>query len=181
MIDLTKHVLQTQIEVDGELHGIKTDFTYWIRFSQLLQEKETPLIALDYLYDGEPPKDRQKGFERLLEFYQPAEPLPNTDDDADGERAVDYVIDGSRIYAAFMQCYGIDLIETPLHWHKFLALFQSLTDTQLNRVIEYRLWEKPTGEKDAYEKGMQRLKDMWALPETDDEREAREKFNERFD
>lgn len=192
MIDLTKHILPDTVEVNGETYKIETDFTYWIRFSQIAKDRKAKITDFDFIYIGQtkafkiidrnPPKDRVAGFLALLGFYQPKEECPKADeDDGDGERALDYTVDGSRIYAAFMQCYGINLIRTPMHWHEFLALLQNVRGTMLNDVMGYRLWEKPSGEKNAYENGMERLKEMWALPPTEEEKETLERFNSRFD
>lgn len=191
MIDLTKHVLPGTVEVNGETYMIETDFTYWVRFSELVHNPKTLLSDFDFLYKGRMrrtgladghPRDREAGLTALLSFYQPEEICPRLDGSGDGgERALDYTVDGSRIYAAFMQCYGINLIHTQLHWYEFLALLQNVKGTALNDVMGYRLWEKPSGEKNAYENGMERLRDMWQLPEEEEDKEARERFNSQFD
>lgn len=58
-----------------------------------------------------------------------------------------YEYDGDYIYAAFMQNYKIDLMETGLHWHKFLALLKGLSGTMLNEIMGYRAYaSSKTGE-----------------------------------
>lgn len=44
------------------------------------------------------------------------------DEAAEGARDMDYEQDAQEIYAAFRQVYGIDLMETELHWWQFSAL-----------------------------------------------------------
>lgn len=55
----------------------------------------------------------------------------------DGEQLVSFLLDAKYIYAAFMQAYGIDLIEQQgsLHWSKFSALLNALPDNTLMRQI----------------------------------------------
>jgi len=51
----------------------------------------------------------------------------------------DFREDAGRLYAAFVQAYGIDLTSVDLHWWQFVELFKSLPDdTMLKRVIEIR-------------------------------------------
>lgn len=55
----------------------------------------------------------------------------------DGPQLVSFLFDAKYIYAAFMQAYGIDLIEQQglLHWAKFSALINALPDNTLMRQI----------------------------------------------
>lgn len=63
------------------------------------------------------------------------EPMPQPK--RDGEQLVSFLFDAKYIYAAFMQSYGIDLIEQQgsLHWSKFSALLNALPDNTLMRQI----------------------------------------------
>ena len=93
-----------------------------------------------------------------------------------GVPLVDWDLDADIIYAAFMQAYGIDLIEADMHWHKFLALFSALPEeTLMVKIMSYRAY---TGQ----DKDMLELRDKWALPERLDEEEqqAVDEFNELF-
>ena len=55
------------------------------------------------------------------------------------KQLISYIKDDALIYAAFLQQYGIDLTDGELHWHKFRALLDGLTeDTQLVKVMRYR-------------------------------------------
>lgn len=58
-----------------------------------------------------------------------------------GQRRIyDYAVDGKYIYAAFLDQYGIDLIDVKyLHWWKFRAMFVSLRgDHEIMRIMGYR-------------------------------------------
>lgn len=55
------------------------------------------------------------------------------------KQLISYIKDDALIYAAFLQQYGIDIADSELHWHKFRALLDGLTeDTQLVKVMRYR-------------------------------------------
>lgn len=184
-IDIRKHILPESVEIDGKYYRIKTDFTYWINFIEDTKNaggEIAPGTVAD-MFIGEVPADLQKAFESLSQFCYPQEELPNVDDadEHDHRRTFDYVTDSSMIYAAFMQCYGIDLVDTPMHWHKFLALFNNLVGTRLNEVMSYRGYDKNDTEK--YEDRLERMREMWELEEiiTPEEQENIDTFNAQFD
>lgn len=81
-----------------------------------------------------------------------------------------------------MELYGIDLIESDMHWYKFLALFKGLHGTKLNEIIGYRLYENTSGKRDAYTRQMEKLRRAWELPqiETDENDEALAAFEARL-
>lgn len=79
--------------------------------------------------------------------------------------------DGDLIYSAFMQAYGIDLIDVQgkLHWFKFCSLLKSLPrNTKFSEICGYRSYKKPS-KNDTYEKQMMKLKEVYALPNEDEE------------
>ena len=79
----------------------------------------------------------------------------------------DLIDDYPLIEASFLEQYGIDLVDTRLHWYKFLALLHGLHDTELNRIISARLW-KPNGKTGEYEKYQQKQYEAWRLPQPED-------------
>jgi hypothetical protein len=119
------------------------------------------------------PPSRLEGIRALVEFMNPPRELPRMREQ-NSERVLDYEIDAPYIYAAFMEQYGIDLIETRLHWYKFVALLHGLHDTELNRIITARLY-KPSGKNSEYEKTQQKQYEAWKLPD-DEPDEALDEF-----
>lgn len=182
MIDLTKKKLPDSIIIENSIYRIKTDFRLWIRFKEILNKNEGSILDFDFLYVDEIPQDRLSGFKELIKFYYPEELLPNKEyiDTGNGVKFYDWKIDGSMIFAAFYQCYNIDLTEKDLHFHKFLALFNSLQNTRLNEIMSFRAYRD---DKTSYESRMKRLRDQWELPEEEDETadDILEKFNSQFD
>ena len=94
-------------------------------------------------YDGlflEPsPAPTQEVIEALGAFFHEKKEVPRSEGSSD---TLDYDIDADYIYAAFMQGYGIDLMEEGLHWHKFLALWAALPDdTAMSKIIGDRQYD----------------------------------------
>ena len=170
MIELKKAGLPESVEVDGSLYAIHTSFKYFLRFIELLATKDAKPQDFDFMYKRQKPQDRESGLIALIQFCNPPQELPRTQGgEESGEKAVDYAIDADYIFAAFMERYGIDLVENEMHWYKFQALFKGLHDTKLNEIIGYRLWENTTAKRDAYTRQMEKLKTAWVLPQESDE------------
>lgn len=170
MIELKKSRLPESVEVDGSLYAIHTSFKYFLRFIELLANKDIKPRDFDFMYKSKKPQDRESGLIALVQFCNPPQILPHTDKlEGSSEKAVDYTIDADYIFAAFMERYGIDLVESDMHWYKFQALFKGLHDTKLNEIIGYRLWENTSGKRDAYTRQMEKLKSAWELPQESDE------------
>ena len=167
MIDLRKAMLPQAVKVGGSFFRIHTDFKYVLRFRDLLKDKATPIKAFDFMYIAEIPPSRLDGVRAICDFMNPPQELPRRTGDEPGDIVLDYDIDSGYIYAAFMEQYKIDIIETPLHWYKFTALLHGLHDTELNRIINSRLW-KPTGKETEYEKNRRKQYEAWRLPQPED-------------
>nr|DAN17905.1 MAG TPA: hypothetical protein [Caudoviricetes sp.] len=90
-----------------------------------------------------------------------------------GKRTFDFTQDAALIYAAFWQVYGIDLMETPLHWYKFIALLQGLPDgTRLAEIIKIRTMPLPKPDKYNVKEreNLIRLKREYAIKTTEEEK-----------
>lgn len=179
MIDLKKSRLPEAVEVDGSLYPVHTSFKFWLTFLKNLKNKETPPADFDFMYTGEKPRDKIKSLEALILFCNPPHILPRSEKGS--ENILDYDIDADFIFAAFMEHYGIDLVESEMHWYKFYALLSGLHDTKLNEIIGYRLYENKNGKQDAYSRQMEKLKDEWELPlENDEEDEDLKAFESQL-
>jgi hypothetical protein len=105
-------------------------------------------------------EDREAGWRELHRFYLNEQPLPRATGAGSGVIAFDWLLDSEYIYAAFIQQYRINLIETDIHWHDFLALFSALTDTYVNE-IKYARMSKGKGKEAAD------MRRAWAITEYD--------------
>lgn len=84
----------------------------------------------------------------------------------DGEQLVSFLFDAKYIYAAFMQSYGIDLIEQQgsLHWSKFSALLNALPDNTLMRqIIDIRKTDLSEIKDKDEKKRIKKLKQQFSL------------------
>ncbi|MBR1713491.1 MAG: hypothetical protein IJ717_00905 [Treponema sp.] len=169
MIDLSKNVLPEAVEVCGRFYKVHTSFKYWLAFKKIMDSKPKSYLEFDFLYDGEKPNDRSEGFKALLGFANPEEKLPRMDGKDGGKKVLDFDIDSDYIYSAFLELYGIDLIESSMHYLKFQALLKGLHGTKLNDIIGYRLYENHSRTYGEYERQMEELQRAWELPDEDDE------------
>lgn len=84
----------------------------------------------------------------------------------DGEQLISFLFDAKYIYAAFMQAYGIDLIEQQgsLHWSKFSALLNALPDNTLMRqIIDIRKTDLSEIKDKDEKKRIKKLKQQFSL------------------
>lgn len=162
MIDLRNKDLPKAIMVNGKSFLIKTDFREWLKFGELIKNKDVKYKELAYIFEGKSPKFPY--IEQLLDFYSNPNITPknsrNNNDDL-----VNFILDGEYITAGFYQAYGIDLTSIPyMHWHLFKALFSGLpSNTFIKEIMSMRGYKKETK---SYEKQQQELKEMWRLPST---------------
>ena len=161
MIDLEKP-LKREVRCDGGWVKVKTDFRVWLTFSRLLR---SGFIWKGVLSD---PEVQVEGWqEGALEFFRSENPLPRGEG---GERVLDYTVDSDLLVGAFFQAYGVDLTSCEMHWHVFCALVRSLPGTtKLSEVMGYRAWRKTNRKTDEV---YAELKEKWALPMPEEEREA---------
>lgn len=97
---------------------------------------------------------------------------------AGGEKALDFDQDAGLIYAAFAQCYGLDLLgrDRGLHWWKFVQMLGGLPeDTRLMRVISIRTRPLPNPTKYNVEErqNLLRLKGLYRLEDSEEEKRRR--------
>lgn len=186
MIDLRKKELPDTIMVDGSFFKIKTDFRYWIEFSERIKDGTATVIDLSFVLEDIPALtlllNQDEFLKALYSFYNNPNATPNNTS-ADKEQVVDYVLDGEYIVGSFYNAYHIDLTSVSMHWHLFKALFVSLPDDcMIKKIMSYRAYKK-TDEK--YETQLQKLKNIWKLPINDeineeDKKEIMDEINNEF-
>ena len=171
----------------GKVFPIQTDWRTWLGFSRLLSNKDTTFSDIKHIYTEEIPSEEEhkECFDLLIKFYQPVAELPRATGEGNKEKVLDYFIDSQLIYCAFLEQYGIDLLETTdgihfkkMHWHVFLALLSGLHNTKLNDVMSWRCWSGDT--KTEYGKQMLKLKQAWALPDSQENVEQVQKDLDAF-
>ena len=163
-----------EIKSGNKIYPFRTDFRDWMKFEILMLDKDVPdrlkpMLAKNLIFPEIPPEDIS---EFLLWFYACGAVRSGTSDKKKrpGKKktgaAYSFEYDQGLIFAAFMQCYNIDLCVIKMHWWKFRALFDSLSDeTKLKKVMGYRVMEideKKLGADRA--KHYKELKEFYKLP-----------------
>lgn len=174
-MNLEKSFLPSSVEIgEGVFFKVKTDFRYGLVFQRMLREKGHSYADFDIFYEGSRPASlaqKKEGFAALCRFYGERAELPRRAGAASDEDVLDYGIDAPYVYAAFRQCYGINLFGAEkLHWHEFVALVEGLGGTKLNDIIAARCWAPLGGEK--HEARMRRMKEAWRIERKIDEGDA---------
>lgn len=178
------------VNIAGVAVDINTGHRAGIAFTSVVEDdtltdEDKLSRALDIYYDDRDVArhDVSALIKAALDFYSydPAGHYGRTRaalDKGDGrprrtKQLISYIKDDALIYAAFMQQYGLDLAETELHWHKFRALLDGLTeDTQLVKVMRYRsvkLGDVATEERKFY-RDMQEFYSLEQISEDEAER-----------
>ena len=148
--------LPSTVDVDGVHVAINTGHRAGVKFTSVLEDnslsdedKLSQALGIYYSDRNVLRHDTTALIKGALTFYSydPAEHYGRTESALrksnsklrKGKQLISYIKDDALIYAAFLQQYGIDLADDELHWHKFRALIDGLTeDTQLVKVMRYR-------------------------------------------
>lgn len=185
MIDLSGR-LPSRLVVDNVEYSIFTDYRVWLRVADTVKQADATLDDISFIFDGNAPvintdEAAKELAEGIVEFLQNPNATP-LQDGSSGPETIDYFLDGEYIYASFYQAYGIDLIDTDMHWHKFKALLVSLPDeTKMARIMSYRSYS-PSDDKKKYEQTRRELKTAWALPVDVEEKQSfLDRVNEMFE
>lgn len=178
-------VLPEWLEICEQKCNIRTDFRTWLKFSKLMSESENDLDKLSEMFKlvfFELPPNMMSAIGEMLKFYQYQNVSKGQEkSSAPSKRLFDFDYDGDLIYSAFLQQYHIDLCDTSMHWWKFRALFNSLSeDTQFMRVVSYRNTNlakiKDKEQKAFYRK----MKELYRLPDARSEAQKEADFNDIF-
>ena len=184
------------VTICGQSYPIRSDYRYGILFEMLcldtkLTNQEKSAQALQLMFpDVEhlPFEHPQEIVDAMLWFYhggnrplnlhqigerRKAERQADDRDSHQESKIYDYDFDDELICAAFLQQYGIDLIDIRhLHWWKYRALFAGLTeDTKFMKVLGYRTAKITSKMSAAEKKALRKMKDIYALPVPLDEAE----------
>ncbi len=163
--------LPTSVTIDGEEHPIRHGFRDGIRFETLVIDRSIPEqsklpLALDIWY-GETWPDTDVGalLEAMLDFYRCGKPAAAGESDT---VLFSYAHDYDDIYAAFLQVYGVDLLDpaTEIHWWRFRAMLLGLpAETRFMRVIAIRDAKVMPGMSKEEKAHLRKLKRIHALPD----------------
>lgn len=156
----------TQCEVGGHMYHIDTDFRAVLDYIVFMDGDDSDevktVFGLQRFFGDEIYSEDVEGLTSYLKWYVNCGKEPQKES---GEAPVfDLLADSGRVWAAFMQVYGINLRNTKIHWWLFFELLEGLPKgTHLADVIEIRgrkfeKWMKPADRNE-----LQRLKDHYAI------------------
>ena len=121
-----RKALPEAVEVGGNAFSINASFRTVLRILALWDDDDVPdahkpHVAIKLFYDkGAAPSDPSAALDAMMRF------VSNTDDKrsaaAPRHPAMDYEQDAEEIYASFLALYGIDLLDSDMHWYQFCAL-----------------------------------------------------------
>ena len=150
MLDLTSSFIDA-VSFKGKQYEINLAFDHVLKFFDLVSDDS---IDNDYLsrkmielfFGGQKiPQDPEflQGFMKMLNKLVNAEPYLSGGNSTSGSmvQSFSWSKDAGMIEAAFLQNYQIDLMEEQgkMHWTKFKALFDGLSDnTRLIKIIQIR-------------------------------------------
>lgn len=146
-MNLFSQDLPDTITVDNTQYEINTDFRVWVEIDRLLTEGKgmspqilASILELSFKDKTLPPK-LEDTLSAIINFYGCNETSSKKASKGakSQKRIVSFTYDSGLIYAAFLSQYHIDLTCISLHWWKFRALFDGLTDEhKLSEVMKCR-------------------------------------------
>lgn len=170
------------IEADGRIYPIITDFREWLRFSDMIGDKEfsakEKLLLMTQWLDEPPESITKELVDAVMSFYR-ADGLRHTENVSEKQEAdpsakppvFGWKIDAPFVIGDFRRYYGIDLFSSEMHWWKFQCLFISLPDESCcQRRISYRSADVSKIKNDAERSRIMMIQRRIAIPfETDDD------------
>jgi hypothetical protein len=147
-MNIITDILPDCVEYKGKNYPVKTDFKVWLKFHQIMKDKnkspaEKSTNAILCCFDRgrckELPDTCFEAIEALFNFFSGSRNSENGNNSPKREKVFDFTEDAGYIYSAFFQEYGIDLAFSSMHWYRFLALLNGLSESsQLRRIIAWR-------------------------------------------
>ncbi len=173
MSSILTNKLPVDININGVLYKINSDYRTSILFANYIQEHEElteeDIIYILKLYYPIIPQDIEKAVNYIFWFYRCGddEKESNSTSTGNNKRIFDYEEDGQYIYSAFLSQYRIDLQEIAyLHWWKFKALFESLSeDNEIVKIMQYRAMDLSKIKDKEQKKFYKKMQKLYALKE----------------
>lgn len=180
---LTK-ALPDRVYVGGLKYKINTDYRYVLMFEKLMRDNKTTdrektYTIMQLFYDDQYIVDLNDAIEQILWFHRCGKEIIKKDEDNDKNIDIiyDFEEDADYIYSGFLECYGIDLTEIKMHWWKFKALFNGLSEeTMMKKIMHYRSVIISSDMSDSQQKFYKKMKNTFALPDMRTEEEKEKDF-----
>ena len=161
--------LPQSVYIGRALYPINPDFRTILKIEELMNadgdESEKAYEVLRIFYREPLPEDIEAAVAGFLWFCRCGQSVAGGEGAPSMRPVFSFAHDGRFIYAAFLEQYGIDLVESNLHWWKFKALFECLKENCL--FSEIRRCRGVSISKDmtpAQKKYYSAMKKLHALP-----------------
>lgn len=143
MINPLYEEFPASIEADGRNYEIVTDFREWIRFSDMLGDRDLTdnekLYLLTNWLTEAPRSITSKLVDAVFAFFRAdalnPDPVQDDNDDEPEEElqpkrppVFDWKYDAKFLIGDFRRYYNIDLLTAEMHWWEFRCLFAALPD-----------------------------------------------------
>ncbi|WMI81847.1 bacteriophage Gp15 family protein [Anaerotignum sp. MB30-C6] len=167
--------LPKNLYINGKEYAIRWDHRTAILYETMMLDEEVegaekPLLALRLFYPIIP-TDWAEALEGIQWFYR----CGIVDDvsvkgkkkgKGKQDRIYSFEHDDSYIYSAFLEQYGLDLTEVQgLHWWRFRALFQGLSeDSALCKIMGYRGMDIPESMGKEQKEFYRKMKEQYRVP-----------------
>lgn len=180
MINALYEPFPKTVSADGYEYPIVTDFREWLKFADMMGDKELSseekILLLTDWFLKPPEYVTQELVKAVFDFYKAEnlDPKPdchNDDDEPSEEVPVtppvfDWKTDSKYVIGDFWRYYGIDLLaEKYMHWWKFRCLFSALPDdSQCQKRIAYRSTDINQIKNESERRRIMRIKQAIAIP-----------------
>jgi hypothetical protein len=169
------------VYLNNEKFCINIDYRKMVLFEIKMQDKkltkeEKILIGLKLLYPAFSeirslydinPTLLEEASNKLIWFYKCGRNFNESHKSKGGgssKNIYSYEYDDEFIYSAFVECYGVDLNKTEMHWWKFKALMKGLNSKcEFVKIKGYRSYS-------GKDKELIKLRDYYKIPMTNDEK-----------
>lgn len=169
--------LPTTVEIDGTEYPINWDFRAAVQFEILLEEETDDaqiVFQMLSIFYGDVPENILAAVNKALEFYAGGEEKEKNQEKTGKTKPYSFRVDWDYLYAAFLEQYGIDLQDAPLHWWKFRAMFQSLSsNTKFGEIVGYRTIQLSGKMSREHRDFYRKMKKEYALPKANSKEQKR--------
>lgn len=164
--------LPVDVVINNKRYKINSDFRISIIFAKTIEENELTediILKILELYYPVIPEDIEQAINAIFWFYtcDKTEEESNSKPTGKSKKIYDYEEDSTYIYSAFLSQYKIDLQDIDyLHWWKFKALFESLSETnEIVKIMQYRSMDLSKIQDKEQKKFYKKMKDIYKLKE----------------
>lgn len=173
-------VLPTTVNIGGVEYPINSGFRTAVLFELMVQDKkiseQSKIENALRLFYPEIPSDKDEAVRKALWFYSRGKERKESRTKnktalafKESKAVYSFEKDAELIYAAFMSQYNIDLNAVDMHWWKFSALFDGLSEAQrFCQVMQIRTM-KTSGLSQKEIKRINNLKSLYLLEDEEED------------